>query len=158
MKRIQTQTFGYKRRSFGWASLALLAFVGAALAGSLLWAEREMSGAQRRNEQRYGFTGVVRTVDKPNRRATIKHDQVGDFMEPMTMPFVIKDDKALNELRSGDQIKATLVVTDEGAQWLEQVVIKPKTQATVEPSAGQRLLALAGVARSPRVLSRGGLQ
>lgn len=158
MQRIQKRTFDNTRRRVGWASLALVSLVGAALASSLFWGERAALDAQRRNEQRFGFTGEIRTVDKPNRRATIKHDKVGDFMEPMTMPFVIKDDKALTELRAGDQIKATLVVTDEGAQWLEQVVIKPKTQAMVERFAGQRLLALAGAAQEVRVLLRGGPQ
>ena len=50
-------------------------------------------------------------------------------MDGMTMPFLIKDDKALGQLQPGDQIKATLVSTDDGAQWLETVVIVAKAQS-----------------------------
>jgi Cu/Ag efflux protein CusF len=156
MKRIQTQAFETRRHRFGWASLALVLLAGLVLAGTLRWGNAP--SAQRRNAQHFSFTGMVKTVDKPNRRATIKHDKVGDFMEPMTMPFVIKDDKALNELRSGDQIKARLVVTDDGAQWLEQVIILPKPQVMVEHSDQQHLLAFAGVVREARVSWKGGAQ
>lgn len=83
---------------------------------------------QRRREQRYEFTGIVKAVDKPRRRATIKHDKIAGLMDPMTMPFLIKDDKALNEIQPGDQIKATLVSTDDGAQWLEKVIIVAKVK------------------------------
>ena len=90
---------------------------------------------QRRREQRYQFTGIVKSVDKAKRRATIKHDKVEGLMDPMTMPFLIKDEKALNEIQPGDRIKATLVSTDDGAQWLENVIITDKVNqaaATVE--------------------------
>lgn len=93
---------------------------------------------QRRREQRYQFTGIVKSVDKPKRRATIKHDKVEGLMDPMTMPFLIKDEKALNEIQPGDRIKATLVSTDDGAQWLEKVLITGKVNqanASVEPAA-----------------------
>lgn len=87
---------------------------------------------QRRREQRYEFTGVVKSVDKPKRRATIKHDKVEGLMDSMTMPFLIKDEKALNEIQPGDRIKATLVSTDDGAQWLEKILITGKaSQANV---------------------------
>ncbi len=92
---------------------------------------------QQRREQRYQFTGIVKSVDKPKRRATIKHDKVEGLMDPMTMPFLIKDEKALNEIQPGDRIKATLVSTDDGAQWLEKVLITGKVNqanASVEPA------------------------
>jgi hypothetical protein len=50
-------------------------------------------------------------------------------MGPMTMSYLIKDEKALREMRPGDQIKATLVVTDDGGEWLENVVITAKAGA-----------------------------
>lgn len=128
------------RRGWGWASFALCLLVVAGLTTFALWSPAP-SAQNRRNEQRFGFTGLIKSVDKANRRATIKHDKVGDFMEPMTMPFLIKDAKALNELRAGDQIKATLVVTDEGGQWLEQVTIRPRAQARLQADNATRDLA-----------------
>ena len=40
-------------------------------------------------------------------------------MDAMTMPFAVKDDKALKEMEPGDQITGTLVVTQDGGVWLE---------------------------------------
>ena len=128
------------RRGWGWASFALCLVVVAGLTTFALWSAAP-SAQKRSNDQRFGFSGLVKSVDKANRRATIKHDKVGDFMEPMTMPFLIKDAKALNELRAGDQIKATLVVTDEGGQWLEQVTIQPRAQARLQADNATRDLA-----------------
>jgi Cu/Ag efflux protein CusF len=80
----------------------------------------------RQKEKRYELRGVVRSVDRPNRRATIKHEKVGDYMDAMTMPFLIRDEKALKTMQPGDQIKATLVVTDDGRQWVENIITTSK--------------------------------
>lgn len=81
-----------------------------------------------RQERRYELKGVVQSVDKAKQRATIKHEKVGDLMDAMTMPFLIKDEKALNEMEPGDQIKATLVTTRDGGQWLEKITIIAKAK------------------------------
>ncbi len=96
---------------------------------SVSFGASDLLSPQQRRERRYELTGVVKSVDKPNRRATIKHEKVGDYMDAMTMPFLIKDDKALNEMAPGDRVKATLVSTDDGAQWLEKITIVAKGQA-----------------------------
>ncbi len=95
------------------------------LAVCLLLSAMVLSRAPERasEERRYELTGVVKSVDRAKRSATIKHEKVADFMEAMTMPFVIKDAKALNEIKVGNRIRATLVVTDEGGQWLESIII-----------------------------------
>jgi Cu/Ag efflux protein CusF len=111
-------TIEEKRRNVGAATLTLLLLSGLALAAS-----------PPQKEKRYELRGVVKSVDGPNRSATIKHEKVGDYMGAMTMPFLIKDEKALKEMRPGDQIKATLVVTNDGGQWLENVVITSKAGA-----------------------------
>lgn len=74
-------------------------------------------------EQRYELKGTVVSVNQARRRATIKHEKIDGYMDAMTMPFLIKDDKALEAMQPGDQIVATLVVTDDGASWLEKIVI-----------------------------------
>jgi Cu/Ag efflux protein CusF len=88
-------------------------------------------------EKRYELRGVVKSVDRTNRRATIKHEKVGDYMDAMTMPFLIKDEKALNTMRPGDQIKATLVVTGDGGLWLENVAITSKGNASLQEKNAQ---------------------
>jgi Cu/Ag efflux protein CusF len=87
-------------------------------------------------ERRYELKGVVQSVDKAKKRATIKHEKVGDLMDAMTMPFTIKDEKALNEMEPGDQIMATLVTTSDGGQWLEKVTIIAKAKKEKTSNAG----------------------
>ncbi|MDX2032988.1 MAG: copper-binding protein [Blastocatellia bacterium] len=74
-------------------------------------------------QRRFELRGVVKSVDRPNRSATIRHEKIGNYMDAMTMPFLIKDARALQAMRPGDQITATLVSTDDGSQWLEQITI-----------------------------------
>lgn len=83
--------------------------------------------------ERYEFRGLVVSVDKAKNRATIRHEAIKGYMEAMTMPFLIKDQKAMDDLRAEDQITATLVVTAEGASWLED--IKFTARGPVEPDA-----------------------
>lgn len=119
------------RWSFRLLSLALLLAAGVY---TIAFAAPGATAQQRRRERRYEFTGIVKSVDKAGKRATIKHEKVGDLMDAMTMAFLIKDAKALGELETGDVIKATLVSTEDGAQWLEKVAILARAKdAPVTP-------------------------
>src|SRR5262249_31452211 len=89
-----------------------------------------------RQESRYELKGVVQSVDKAKKRATIKHEKVGDLMGAMTMPFLIKDEKALNEMEPGDQINGTLVTTSDGGMWLEKITIIAKAKKKTTSTAG----------------------
>ena len=57
------------------------------------------------------------------KQVIIEHEEVKGYMEAMTMPFPMKDDAALNKLKKGDKIQATLIV-GIGFWRLENVVIK----------------------------------
>ncbi len=120
------------RTNFAGTALVMLALT--LLAGSMSSNARGAGGAgnshalRGRQESWYELKGVVQSVDKAKKRATIKHDKVGDLMDAMTMPFLIKDEKALNEMEPGDQIKATLVTTGDGGMWLEKITIIAKAK------------------------------
>jgi Cu/Ag efflux protein CusF len=114
MNRKNESTFKARRHRAGGAVFALLLLTGLAMAAPLRVDNAPATARQKLT--RYELKGVVKFVDRPNRSATIKHEKVGDYMGPMTMPFLIKDEKALNTMRPGDQIQATLVVTDDGGQ------------------------------------------
>ncbi len=73
--------------------------------------------------ERYDMRAEVIAVDKTKKRATLKHEPIKGYMDAMTMPFLIKDEKALEEMQAGDQIQGTLVVTVEGATWVEKITI-----------------------------------
>lgn len=78
--------------------------------------------------ERYELRGVVKSVDKAKKRATISHEKIGDYMEPITMPFAVKDERALGEMKPGQRIKATLVVTDDNRQWLENITLSANSE------------------------------
>lgn len=135
------------------AAIALLLVTGFALAASVRMNAAPIRLLQK--EKRYELRGVVKSVDKPNRRATIKHEKVGDYMDAMTMPFLIKDEKALNTMRPGDQIKATLVVTNDGGLWLENVSITSKGNSSLEEKNAQSEAAIPLLGLDPVALIEG---
>src|SRR5712692_3117997 len=81
-------------------------------------------------EQRYPVKGTVVSVDKRGSTVTISHEAIPGYMEAMTMPFKLKDERLLSDVADGDRVQATLVVAGLKS-WLEDVVI---TRETVDPS------------------------
>jgi protein SCO1 len=86
------------------------------------------------NARRFDLKGKVISVDKAERRVTLQHEEIHGFMEAMTMPFAVRkvDDWALDVLKPGQQVMATLVV-DGGLSWIENIVI---TQESASDSGG----------------------
>jgi protein SCO1/2 len=70
----------------------------------------------------YRFKGKVISIDARGKMANIDNEAIPGFMDAMTMPYKIRPESELNNLRSGDVISADLLVQDEGA-WLENVVV-----------------------------------
>ncbi|MDT4896841.1 MAG: hypothetical protein QOH25_1918 [Acidobacteriota bacterium] len=84
--------------------------------------------------KRYELKGRVVSVDKANMSATISHEAVKDLMDGMTMPFKLKDAWPLDVMKPGDEVQATLVMTDD-SHWLEDVVVVQKSESqTAAPS------------------------
>ena len=82
-------------------------------------------------EQRYELKGKVIQVDKKGLTVTISHEAIRGYMDAMTMPFKLKDERLLKDLAEGDSVQATLVVAGLRS-WLEDVVV---TRETVDPSS-----------------------
>ncbi len=74
-------------------------------------------------EQRYPFKGKVVSVERELRQVMVEHEEIKGYMGAMTMPFPLKDEKALGKIKKDDRIEATLVVDSNGWR-LENVVIK----------------------------------
>ena len=83
------------------------------------------------NQKRYELKGKVLAVEKDKHLVTVAHEEIKDFMEPMTMPYTVRDEWAFDVLAAGDQITAVLVV-DGTESWLENIVI---TKSTPDPAA-----------------------
>jgi protein SCO1/2 len=105
-------------RTFSWAFIGSLVLLGASCR-----AKPEPSG------KRYELSGQVVVVDQESRRLTIAHEDIAGFMDAMTMPFTVNDDWVFEAVAPGDEVEATLVVTDESS-WLEDLVISRKGAAT----------------------------
>lgn len=83
---------------------------------------------------RYGLTGKVIEVRTTAREVLIAHDDIQGFMPAMTMPFRFREGAALPVLASGDEIQATLAVTQE-ASWIEDVRVLRHGAPIVLPKA-----------------------
>jgi protein SCO1/2 len=81
--------------------------------------------AQPTSVKRYNLTGRVISVDKPNQSINIDGNEIPGFMAAMKMPYPIKDTSILDKVSPGDQIKAEIVVGNEGA-YLENIVVATK--------------------------------
>lgn len=71
--------------------------------------------------RRYPLTGVVRSLVKEERLAMIRHQDILGWMPAMTMEFEIRSAAEFARLAKGITIRATVVVTESGAYWLENV-------------------------------------
>jgi protein SCO1/2 len=76
--------------------------------------------------KRYVLTGRVVSIDKPTQSMNVDGDSIPGFMAAMTMPYQVKDAGVLDKLSPGDQIKAEIVVGNEGA-FLENIALTQKT-------------------------------
>ena len=86
-------------------------------------------------EKRYPVRGTVVQVDFPDGRVVLDHEEIPDFMDAMTMPFVVRDRALLNGLDAGDVVSATLVVNmRDNRSWLEELRVVRKGQSIDSPS------------------------
>ncbi len=90
----------------------------------------------------FDFRGKVVSIDKDKSEVMVAHDEIKGYMAAMTMSFKVKDRWALDVMKPGDQLTATLTVADEAL--LENVSV---TQSTGEPPSS-------GTAHEPAVGDR----
>jgi Cu/Ag efflux protein CusF len=68
--------------------------------------------------RKYKLEGKVTAIDKPHHLVTVDEKAIPDYMEAMEMTYSVPDDAALNQLKTGDEIAATLNVSADRS-WLE---------------------------------------
>jgi protein SCO1 len=83
--------------------------------------------AQAATAKRYPLTGRVVSIDKPDQSLTIDGDEIPGFMGAMQMSYAVKDTSILEKVSPGDQIKAGIVVGNDGA-YLENVTVTSRQQ------------------------------
>ncbi|MBC8144455.1 MAG: copper-binding protein [bacterium] len=63
----------------------------------------------------YTFHGTVTKVDAATQMITIDHEDIGDYMKAMTMPFKVADAALLDQVKVGDATHFTLRVSGDQA-------------------------------------------
>jgi protein SCO1/2 len=63
----------------------------------------------------YTSHGVITKIDSAENMITLNHQNIGDYMEAMTMPFKVSDPAMLGQANVGDSVEFTLSVTGEQA-------------------------------------------
>jgi protein SCO1 len=87
--------------------------------------DKAAAAAKDTSAKRYNLTGRVVSIDKSTHSINVDGDEIPGFMAAMTMPYQVKDAGALEKLSPGDQIKAEIVMGNDGA-YLENIVLAQK--------------------------------
>jgi len=84
-----------------------------AAAVSCAWVIAACGG--RSDAHRYPLSGQIESLGADHKSVVVKHGEIKGFMPAMTMPYDVRETKALEGLAPGDLITATLVVISNGA-------------------------------------------
>jgi len=100
--------------------VVLLTVIVAASSAWAIW----RSGSR---EERYEIKGRVESIDREKKRVTIDHEEIKGYMDAMTMPFPVRDERELDGLEAGDTIKGIFVL-DGDRYWVEKIEIVQKAK------------------------------
>ena len=80
------------------------------------------AGSQPQTEGRQVFQvrGVVKEVTPAENTVRITHEEIPDYMPAMTMPFEVRNTNELGGISAGDQVKFTMIVTEDDG-WIENI-------------------------------------
>ena len=94
-------------------------------------------------QQRFDLRGKVVGVDRSAATVRVAHEAIPGYMAAMTMDYPLKDQWALDVLKPGQTIAATLVVATDRA-WLEGIVVteeaKPEGNSLAPPGTARPVL------------------
>jgi protein SCO1/2 len=89
-------------------------------------------------EQRFQVTGLVTAVDAPHQTVVVSHDRIPGYMEAMVMPYHVRDQKMLDDLKPGMKIAFTLVVT-KTASYIADARVDEYVNLERDPDQARRL-------------------
>jgi protein SCO1 len=73
--------------------------------------------------KRYSGRGLVLEVNRPDRTVVVSHDEIRGYMDPMVMPFQVRDARLLAELKRGDHVRFRLAVGTKGS-YLDRLAVE----------------------------------
>src|ERR1051325_5373253 len=77
-----------------------------------------LAGCSKR--QVFDVRGVIIELRPEKKEVVIKHEAIPNYMEPMTMPFEVKDIKELTGLATNDLVTFRMIVTPKDG-WIENL-------------------------------------
>jgi protein SCO1/2 len=116
----------------------------AALALGISGCKKSAPQVTQQPAKRYHLVGKVVSIDKDQASVMVDGQEIVGFMGAMTMPYTVRDAKALTPLGPGDEISADVVMDDQGA-YLENIVVTKKgdgkgpTGTTYAPKPGDKV-------------------
>jgi len=103
------------------------------IAGVMLFATMQSMA-----EQKYSATGLVLSVNAPDRTLTVSCREIPGYIDAMAMPFSVRDAKALVGLEPGMTIDFSLVVGKDSA-YAEDIHVHPFENLELDPGEARRL-------------------
>jgi Cu/Ag efflux protein CusF len=73
--------------------------------------------------RRYALHGTIVAVNRSSGNVVVAHDDIPGYMSAMTMPYAAGRAENITFLENGDEIRADLLVTIEGAAHLEHITV-----------------------------------
>jgi protein SCO1/2 len=114
------------------SSLIAAVLLAGCHSGSTAGSEKPSSST---NYKVYKLRGKVVATDTAKGEATLNHEAIPGFMDPMTMPYKLKDASILGELHPGDVITADVLVSpDPNADYLiDHIVVVGQARPDYKP-------------------------
>ena len=94
--------------------------------------------------QPYSASGMVLQVDRAHKALLVSCDSIPGFIEAMTMPFDVRDEKELDGLSPGMIVAFTLVV-EPGSSYAEHIQLRPYESVEQDPLTARRLKLLSRI-------------
>jgi protein SCO1/2 len=93
-----------------------------------------IAGCHRSNEKsaqaiEHPIAGKVMKLDAAQRKVTLSHEAIPNFMDAMTMDFAVKEAWPFGVMAPGDTLRGTLVV-DGSRSWIEGVTVAKASGTT----------------------------
>jgi protein SCO1 len=105
---------------------------------ALLLASLLFAAVPARSAQRFEATGLVLRVDPEHQTLLVSHEAIPGYMEAMIMPWRVREHKELDNLRPGEMIRFTLVVT-KTSSYLANIRERPYESMERDPDENRRL-------------------
>jgi protein SCO1 len=97
-----------------------------------------LTGACATAGETHAISGMVLAVDVAHKSMTVSCNRVPGYMDAMTMPFDVRDAKALDRIKPGVTIDFTLVVNGDSS-YAENIRVRPYENLEQEPLEARRL-------------------